>query len=260
MTWNISAFFPNMLIKLCVRIITVGFSVRMASEISWRILFYFRYRQISFWKKFESSSASIIATQARLSTNCIFWRMWDWFLLVRFVLILIYCIWWQYVYSISYTYNRIWASQKIHYWLEMALTCKVPRYSKSYKNVDNILSNSSNRFHHFPNNAGRLFKLFLGEEKVIFLVPKSTNDFSTLIELAKKINSGLFRPFWSRDVMDPSFDIIISVNDEFNSHSIHKASETKNALINLFLLSICHLCLLIQPTTTLDLELDRWFR
>jgi len=78
-----------------------------------------------------------------------------------------------------------------------------------------------------------------GEEKVIFLVPKSTNDFSTLIELAKKINSA---------------------NDEFNSHSIHKESETKNALINLFLLSICHLCLLIQPTTTLDLELDRWFR
>ena len=34
-------------------------------------------------------------------------------------------------------------------------------------------------------------KPFLGEEKVIFLVPKSTNDFSTLIELAKKINSGL---------------------------------------------------------------------
>ena len=72
------------------------------------------------------------------------------------------------------------------------------------------------------------------------MVPKSTNDFSTLIDLAKKINSGLIQPFWSResrDVMDPSFDIIISVNDEFNSHSIHKESETKSALINLLFMS-----------------------
>lgn len=77
------------------------------------------------------------------------------------------------------------------------------------------------------------------EEKTIFLVPKSTNDFATLIDLAERMNSA------------PS---------ELTCHDIMKDSETKNALINLFLLSVCHLCLLIQPTTTLDLELDRWFR
>ena len=33
----------------------------------------------------------------------------------------------------------------------------------------------------------------------------------------------------------------------------------KNALIHLFLLSVCHLALLVQPTTSLDIELDSWF-
>ena len=48
---------------------------------------------------------------------------------------------------------------------------------------------------------------FLGEEKVIFLVPKSTNDFSTLIELAKKINSGLVQLSF-RQVTSLSHDLI----------------------------------------------------
>ena len=135
--------------KFYAQIINIEFSVRMASKISWWILFYFCYWKISLWKKFESSSTPIIATQARLPTNCIFWRMWDRFLLVRFELILIHLL--------------FHSSLKTFFRLESVDQKRSLMYCKP----------------------------FLGEEKVIFLVPKSTNDFSTLIELAKKINSGL---------------------------------------------------------------------
>ena len=76
------------------------------------------------------------------------------------------------------------------------------------------------------------------EERVIFLVPRASNDFSTLIELSKKIQQS---------------------DGEYEAQDFMKENDVKNGLATLFLLSVCHLALLIQPTTSLDIELDSWF-
>lgn len=76
------------------------------------------------------------------------------------------------------------------------------------------------------------------DEQVIFLVPRASNDFSALIELAKTIQT---------------------CDGEFVGQNRMKENDVKNALIHLFLLTVCHLALLVQPTTSLDIELDSWF-
>ena len=97
------------------------------------------------------------------------------------------------------------------------------------------------------------------EERAIFVVPKSTNDFATLIDLAERMNSAPDE-FSCHDIMKDSETKDRFCTSQNFRHGKEVKTQAKNALINLFLLSICHLCLLIQPTTTLDLELDRWFR
>lgn len=75
-------------------------------------------------------------------------------------------------------------------------------------------------------------------EKVIFLIPNGTNDFSKLIEIAR---------------------LIENTDNEFDAQKILKDFDVQMCVQSLFLMSICHFVLLVQPSTSLDVELTTQF-
>ena len=75
-------------------------------------------------------------------------------------------------------------------------------------------------------------------EKVIFLIPNGTNDFSKLIEIAR---------------------LIENTDNEFDAQKVLKDFDVQMCVQSLFLMSICHFVLLVQPSTSLDVDLTTQF-